>query len=155
MSRAGTTRSSSKTTFTPSARTGPPPPSSISPRTYGFLVLSGVATGLSWLCYFRALQLGQASRVAPLDKLTDEDFAVSLANKLMGQVNLVRLGMKHINDGGSFTLTSGVLANEPVPGSAAISLVNAGWRGLSVLPPWNCRAEFVSTSSARRGSARR
>ena len=45
-------------------------PSSISPRTYGFLVLSGVATGLSWLCYFRALKLGDAARVAPIDKLS-------------------------------------------------------------------------------------
>jgi transporter family protein len=35
-----------------------------------FLTLSGVATGLSWLCYFRALQIGQASRVAPIDKLS-------------------------------------------------------------------------------------
>jgi len=35
-----------------------------------FLALSGLATGLSWLCYFRALQLGPASRVAPLDKLS-------------------------------------------------------------------------------------
>ena len=39
-------------------------------RTILFLVLSGMATGLSWLCYFRALQLGPASRVAPLDKLS-------------------------------------------------------------------------------------
>lgn len=39
-------------------------------RTILFLGLSGVATGLSWLCYFRALQLGPASRVAPLDKLS-------------------------------------------------------------------------------------
>jgi len=39
-------------------------------RTLLFLALSGVATGLSWLCYFRALQLGPASRVAPLDKLS-------------------------------------------------------------------------------------
>lgn len=39
-------------------------------RTWLFLVLSGLATGLSWLCYFRALQLGQASRVAPVDKLS-------------------------------------------------------------------------------------
>jgi transporter family protein len=39
-------------------------------RTWLFLVLSGVATGLSWLCYFRALQLGQASQVAPVDKLS-------------------------------------------------------------------------------------
>jgi len=39
-------------------------------RTIMFLTLSGLATGLSWLCYFRALQLGPASRVAPLDKLS-------------------------------------------------------------------------------------
>lgn len=39
-------------------------------RTWLFLVLSGIATGLSWLCYFRALQLGDASRVAPIDKLS-------------------------------------------------------------------------------------
>jgi len=42
----------------------------IQPRTLLFLGLSGLATGLSWLCYFRALQLGPASRVAPLDKLS-------------------------------------------------------------------------------------
>ena len=39
-------------------------------RTLLFLALSGAATGLSWLCYFRALQLGEASRVAPVDKLS-------------------------------------------------------------------------------------
>lgn len=39
-------------------------------RTWLFLVLSGLATGLSWICYFRALQLGPASRVAPIDKLS-------------------------------------------------------------------------------------
>jgi len=43
---------------------------SLDRRTLLFLTLSGIATGLSWLCYFRALQLGPASRVAPLDKLS-------------------------------------------------------------------------------------
>src|SRR6266404_7168445 len=42
----------------------------VSRRTWFFLALSGLATGLSWLCYFRALQLGEASRVAPMDKLS-------------------------------------------------------------------------------------
>ncbi|PYV60360.1 MAG: hypothetical protein DMG95_14125 [Acidobacteria bacterium] len=46
------------------------PLSNIETKTWIFLVLSGIATGLSWLCYFRALQLGQASRVAPVDKLS-------------------------------------------------------------------------------------
>ena len=44
--------------------------SSLDRRTCLFLALSGLATGLSWICYFRALQLGPASRVAPLDKLS-------------------------------------------------------------------------------------
>ena len=43
---------------------------SISGRSYLFLVLSGLATGASWLCYFRALKLGEASRVAPIDKMS-------------------------------------------------------------------------------------
>lgn len=43
---------------------------SIDPNTWLFLILSGLATGASWLCYFRALQLGPASAVAPIDKLS-------------------------------------------------------------------------------------
>lgn len=46
------------------------PLGTISTRTYVFLVLSGLATGASWLCYFRALKLGDAARVAPVDKLS-------------------------------------------------------------------------------------
>ena len=45
-------------------------PGAVSGRTYLFLILSGLATGASWLCYFRALKLGDAARVAPLDKLS-------------------------------------------------------------------------------------
>jgi transporter family protein len=47
-----------------------PPLRSISLRTYFFLTLSAIATGASWVCYFRALQLGDAARVAPIDKLS-------------------------------------------------------------------------------------
>ena len=46
------------------------PLSTVSARTYLFLVLSGLATGASWLCYFRALKMGDAARVAPIDKLS-------------------------------------------------------------------------------------
>lgn len=46
------------------------PPSSITPWTWVFLALSGLATGASWLCYFRALKIGQAAQVAPVDKLS-------------------------------------------------------------------------------------
>jgi transporter family protein len=46
------------------------PHGSVAGRTYLFLGLSGLATGASWLCYFRALQLGDAALVAPIDKLS-------------------------------------------------------------------------------------
>ena len=45
-------------------------PFDLSPRTWSFLVLSGLATGASWVCYFRALKIGEASKVAPVDKLS-------------------------------------------------------------------------------------
>jgi NAD(P)-dependent dehydrogenase (short-subunit alcohol dehydrogenase family) len=67
----------------------------------------------------------------------------------MGQVNLVRVGREFINDGGSFTLTSGVLAQHPMVGSTAISMVNAGLEGFVraaalELPRWNIRVNVVS-----------
>jgi NAD(P)-dependent dehydrogenase (short-subunit alcohol dehydrogenase family) len=70
-----------------------------------------------------------AARFLPFEKLTDEDFHFSLANKLMGQVNLARIGVDYLNDNGSITLTSGILARRPVKGSAVISLVNAALEG--------------------------
>ena len=57
---------------------------SIPQRTWLFLALSGLATGASWLCYFRALQLGQASQVAPIDKLSVV-FVVVLAAIFLGE----------------------------------------------------------------------
>jgi transporter family protein len=45
-------------------------PATVSARSWTFLVLSGLATGASWLCYFRALKIGDAARVAPIDKLS-------------------------------------------------------------------------------------
>lgn len=53
-------------------------------KTWLYLVLSGLATGLSWLCYFRALQLGDASRVAPIDKLSVV-FVLVLAAVFLGE----------------------------------------------------------------------
>ncbi len=52
------------------ARGAMPALNSVSAKTYAFLVLSGLATGASWICYFRALQLGDAARVAPIDKFS-------------------------------------------------------------------------------------
>jgi NAD(P)-dependent dehydrogenase (short-subunit alcohol dehydrogenase family) len=67
----------------------------------------------------------------PLATLTDADFFLSLNNKLMGQVNLVRFGIASVADGGSFTLTAGLLAREPARNGAAVSLVNAGLEGFA------------------------
>jgi NAD(P)-dependent dehydrogenase (short-subunit alcohol dehydrogenase family) len=69
------------------------------------------------------------AKFGSLEELGDEDYLLGLANKLMGQVNLVRIGQKYINDNGSFTLTSGVLSQNPMPGSSSISMVNAGIEG--------------------------
>ena len=66
------------------------------------------------------------ARFGTLEELSDEDFAIGINNKLMGQVNLIRIGYPLIRSNGSFTLTSGVLSQEPVVGSSAISLANAG-----------------------------
>lgn len=71
------------------------------------------------------------ARFAPLNKLTDQDFDFSINSKLMGQVNVTRFGLQHLNDGGSITLTSGVLAQQPMKGSGAISLVNAAVEGFA------------------------
>ena len=66
------------------------------------------------------------ARVGPLEALTDEDFSFSIQNKLMGNVNLVRVGIGSVRQGGSFTLTTGTLSREPAPTTAAVSMVGAG-----------------------------
>lgn len=67
----------------------------------------------------------------PLTDLTDEDFTFSLGHKLMGQVNVIRHGLDRVSDGGAFLITSGVLSHDPMPGSAAVSLVNAALEGFT------------------------
>ena len=88
------------------------------------------------------------AKFAPLAQLSDADFRFCLDNKLMGQVNVVRFGFEHVEDGGSFTLTTGILAQTPMPGSAAISLVNAGLEGFvraaALEAPRNIRVNAVS-----------
>ena len=69
------------------------------------------------------------AKFASLDDLTYEDYFVGLNNKLMGQANVVRIGKSFVTNQGSFTLTSGVLSQEPIKGSASISMVNAGLEG--------------------------
>jgi NAD(P)-dependent dehydrogenase (short-subunit alcohol dehydrogenase family) len=91
------------------------------------------------------------ARFVPLARLSDDDIAYSLKSKLLGQVELIRQALQHVREGGSVTVTSGVLAQHPMPGGAAISMVNAGLEGFvrgaaaeatrgvrvnAVSPPW-------------------
>jgi bacterial/archaeal transporter family protein len=74
----------------------------VSTRTLVFLGISGLATGLSWICYFRALQLGQASKVAPVDKLS-VPIAIVLAMLFLGERLTLREGI------GAGLIVAGVL----------------------------------------------
>jgi len=58
------------------------------------------------------------------EKMTEEQYYIGIRSKLMGQVNLVRIGQQYLNDGGSFTLTTGILAEDPVKDSAGPAMVN-------------------------------
>jgi bacterial/archaeal transporter family protein len=77
-------------------------PAALSSRGLLFLVFSGVATGLSWLCYFRALQMAPASRVAPIDKLSVV-LVVLFAALLLGERLTWKVGL------GSVLITGGVI----------------------------------------------
>ena len=68
------------------------PLSTIGRRTWIFLILSGIATGLSWLCYYRALQTGPASRVAPIDKLS-VIFVILFAVSFLGERLTWKVGL--------------------------------------------------------------
>ncbi len=87
----------------------------------------------------------------PFAQLSDADYELGLRSKLMGQVSLARIAKDHLREGGSITLTTGVLATRPMPGSASVSMVNAGLEGFvraaalemprklrinAVSPPW-------------------
>jgi NAD(P)-dependent dehydrogenase (short-subunit alcohol dehydrogenase family) len=61
---------------------------------------------------------------ATFESLSEDDFYIGLRSKLMGQVNLVRIGQKYINPGGSFTLTTGILADHPVALTTSAAMVN-------------------------------
>jgi NAD(P)-dependent dehydrogenase (short-subunit alcohol dehydrogenase family) len=91
---------------------------------------------------------GGAARFKPWDQLSDEDWTFSLANKLMGQVNVVRYGLKSVRPGGAITLTSGTASQDPSPGSAIISTVNSAVdgfaRAVAAEPSISVRVNVVS-----------
>lgn len=64
------------------------------------------------------------SKWAPFNEISEEDYYYGFRNKLMGQVNIVRIGRSCINPGGSITLTTGILGDDPVPGTASAAMVN-------------------------------
>jgi NAD(P)-dependent dehydrogenase (short-subunit alcohol dehydrogenase family) len=87
----------------------------------------------------------------PFADLTDVDYELGIRSKLMGQVSLARMAKDHLRDGGSITVTTGILAMHPMVGSASVSMVNAGLEGFvraaalemprklrinAVSPPW-------------------
>ena len=88
------------------------------------------------------------ARFGPLGKLTDEDFAYSLGNKLMGQVNLVRQGVDSMNDRGVFILTAGIFSRSPMPGVPALAMVNGALesfaRGAALDLPRGIRINVIS-----------
>jgi NAD(P)-dependent dehydrogenase (short-subunit alcohol dehydrogenase family) len=91
---------------------------------------------------------GGAARFKPWDQLTDEDWEFSLANKLLGQVNVVRYGAKSVQPGGAITLTTGLASQYPAPGSAIITTVNSAVeafvRAVAVEPSISVRVNAVS-----------
>jgi NAD(P)-dependent dehydrogenase (short-subunit alcohol dehydrogenase family) len=91
---------------------------------------------------------GGAARFRPWSELTGEDWTFSLANKLMGQINVVRYGAKSVRVGGAITLTTGLAAQYPAPGSAIITTVNAAVeafvRAVAAEPSISVRVNAVS-----------
>jgi NAD(P)-dependent dehydrogenase (short-subunit alcohol dehydrogenase family) len=75
------------------------------------------------------VNVASSATFRPVLELSDEDIAGSVNGKLLGQVNLVRYGADALNDGGSFTLTSGILSRRPTAGGSVFGLVNAGIEG--------------------------
>ena len=84
----------------------------------------------------------------PWAELTPEKFDIGLRDKLMGQVNVVLAGQQFLNDGGSFTLTSGILSEDPIQFGAAASLVNGALesfvRAAAIEVPRGLRINAVS-----------
>ena len=110
---------------------------------------ASIRAGLQQVGAFDAL-VSTAGRVkfAPFAEMTEADYAIGLKDKLMGQVNLVLVGRELIAEGGSFTLTSGVLTHDPVRFGSSASMVNgaveAFVRAAAIELPRGLRVNAVS-----------
>ena len=84
----------------------------------------------------------------PLTEFTEEQFMLGLTNKVMGQVSVVLTGIDHVNDGGSFTLTSGVLDRDPIRSGTGAATANGALGGFvvgaAIEMPRNLRINVVS-----------
>ena len=85
---------------------------------------------------------GGAARFKPWDQLTDEDWTFSLANKLLGQVNVVRYGVKSVRPGGAITLTTGLAAQYPLRAARSSPPSMPPSRRSCARPPWSRRFPF-------------
>ncbi|MEC4673729.1 MAG: short chain dehydrogenase [Nitrospirota bacterium] len=89
-----------------------------------------------------------AAHFGPLETLTEKEFETGIRSKLMGQINLVLIGIRYVNDGGSFTVTTGVLTHDPIYCGVAVTTVNAGLEGFvlsaSIEMPRGIRINAVS-----------
>ena len=87
-------------------------------------------------------------KFGPLTELTAEHYQIGIDSKLMGQVNLVLQGLNTINDGGSFTLTSGILSHDPIRYGSSATMVNAALEGFVIAAaiemPRSIRINIVS-----------
>lgn len=104
----------------------------IAGRTQGDLRMdiadsASIAAGLQQVGKLDAIIcIAGEARWAPFNELSEEDYYIGLRSKLMGQVNLVRLGKEYLNEGGSITLSTGILADDPVLKTASAAMVNGG-----------------------------
>ncbi|MFS0861963.1 short chain dehydrogenase [Fredinandcohnia sp. 179-A 10B2 NHS] len=69
-----------------------------------------------------------STHFGPLHELTPEKNEVSIMNKMKGQINLVLLGLNHVNDHGSFTLTTGIIIDDPISGGVSAAMANGAVR---------------------------
>jgi len=88
---------------------------------------ASIIAGLSTQQKFDALVcIAGEAKWAPFEDLSEEDYYIGLKSKLMGQVNLVRIGKDYLNPKGSITLSTGILADDPVVKTASAAMVNGG-----------------------------
>lgn len=86
-------------------------------------------------------------KFAPLEEMEDADYRVGLKDKLMGQVNLVLVGRRHLPEGGSFTLTTGVLDRDPIRAGSSASMVNGALNAFVVAAAIELRGQRINAVS--------